>query len=100
MRAGVVYSASAWATSSGSTAPRSAAPSRSARDSARRSALQWAWPRAISAFRLSPWQAASASAAAPSNGLAAASAARSTIWSPMATPGRNDSCEPLRRNAA
>src|SRR5690606_26233075 len=100
MRAGVVYSASAWATSSGSRRACSAAPLRSARDSARGSALQWARPSAISGFRLSAVQAARAAPAWPSNTRSSARAARSRMRSPMATPGRNASWLPRRRNTA
>src|SRR5574337_1897024 len=100
MVAGTAYSAPAWGTRQGHSLASSAEPARRARDRARRRADQAAGPRAMNGFKAGPAQAAAAAAASPPNTPAAWAAARSTIWSPMATPPRKASFERIRRNTA
>ena len=61
---------------------------------------QWSQLNAMNGLSVVPVQAASASPALSLNSWSAWTACRSRIWSPMATPQRNASSAPARRNTA
>src|SRR5205085_9093920 len=91
---------SACATRQGSSSLCAGAPSRRARESARRSADHAAEPSAISGLSESPAAACADRAASLPKTPRSTAAVRSTICAPMATPPRKGSCLPRRRNTA
>ena len=98
MWAGTLYSASVRATKQARKPSARGEPSLKLWESARRSADQASEPMAMNAFNRGAVQATAASAARPENKPVSATAARSTIRSPMATPPRKGSSLPARRN--
>jgi hypothetical protein len=75
-----------------------AAPRRSARDSASRNAMRASAPRAMKALSSPASQPARLAATSAPSRPARFAAGRSTIRSPIATPGRKTSWLPWRRN--
>ena len=75
-------------------------PARSAFESAKRSADQYCPPKPINVFRVASLAASAAVLASPVKTFNLLSFAKSITWSPIATPPRKASSDPLRRNSA